>query len=264
MDTGALCIPNRPCLSVVIDDVGRTPGYLRALLELPIDLTFAVLPDAPHRVVSIAALRAKRRTYLLHLPLAPEDAAQLADEKYVISDETHAVRYFDRHVGRVPGLIGVNTHMGSAATADPDIVRALAHAAGDHKLWILDSRTTADTQVCAVARENGVSCLERDVFLDDPQDPVTVDYRLQEAAKLARDRGWAIAIGHPRQETVRALRSLAQHGADVELVPLSVLYEHVGPRKHRAEHGVGDVRFASGRFARRGSRATSSRTSEEM
>ena len=75
------------------------------------------------------------------------------------------------------------------------------------------------------AYESGIPATKRDVFLDHARRAETVLRELERLKKLARERGAAVAIGHPYPETLevleKALPALAEEG--IELVPLSQL-----------------------------------------
>jgi hypothetical protein len=106
---------------------------------------------------------------------------------------------------QVPGAVGLNNHMGSRATADWATMQAVMDAAATAGLFFVDSRTTADSVALDVARDAGVPALARDVFLDAEGGP-GVAVQLDELARLALGQGRAVAIGHPRPETIAALK----------------------------------------------------------
>jgi uncharacterized protein len=83
---------------------------------------------------------------------------------------------------------------------------SLMPALRNHSLFFIDSRTTSATVAYDIAQSAGVACAFRNVpFLDDIQEFVAIRRQLELAAKDAREKGQAIAIGHPHPETLRAL-----------------------------------------------------------
>ncbi|MBK6847893.1 MAG: divergent polysaccharide deacetylase family protein [Proteobacteria bacterium] len=220
------CHRARPCLAIVIDDLGRALAPLHQLLALPLALTFAVLPHARQTAASVVLLRTARRELWLHLPLEPQQPSAVSDEPVVLGRGDRVAPVLADALSRVPGAVGVNSHMGSAFSADPDAAGRLMVALSRYGLPFLDSRTTSRSVLCSVARRVGTPCLQRDVFLDDARDLVTVRERLGAALALAQRRGWAVAVGHPQPTTVEALRGWARpdHGG-VRVVPLSVVVE---------------------------------------
>ena len=92
-------------------------------------------------------------------------------------------------------------------------------------LLFLDSRTTAQSVAAAEARRAGVAHAVRDVFLDNDTDLASIRRQLALTEQIARRRGSAVAIGHPHDATIEALRgwlpTLEQRG--FVLVPISTI-----------------------------------------
>jgi polysaccharide deacetylase 2 family uncharacterized protein YibQ len=96
----------------------------------------------------------------------------------------------------------------------------------DRHLFYVDSRTTAATVAYDTAQDFGVRSAFRNVpFLDDVAQVAAVRKQLELAMRGAREKGEAVAIGHPHPATLQALREvLPQAQAQgVRLVPASEL-----------------------------------------
>jgi polysaccharide deacetylase 2 family uncharacterized protein YibQ len=76
----------------------------------------------------------------------------------------------------------------------------------DKGLFFLDSRTTTASVAYKTARDEGVKAATRDVFLDDSNDPEDIEKQFQRMVDIAKKRGQAVAIGHPRPATLKVLR----------------------------------------------------------
>lgn len=215
------CTPADPCLALVIDDIGRDLPALRELLALRLDLTYGVLPHARHTAEALAAVTGADREYLLHLPMAPRDRSQVTDETVILSPGVAPEPALMRCLARVPGARIVSNHMGSAMSESTTDLAGIMRFLRKRGLAFFDSKTTPQSQICASAAKHGVPCVQRDVFLDDPNDVAEVADRLQAALKLARQQGWAIAIGHPQTRTIDALQRFARGRSAVTVVRLS-------------------------------------------
>jgi polysaccharide deacetylase 2 family uncharacterized protein YibQ len=99
------------------------------------------------------------------------------------------------------------------------------HAAG--KYFYLDSYTSVDSVAYQVAREQHVPAARRNVFLDDEPSEAAVEVQWKRLLKIARERGFALAIGHPRPATFAVLeRELPMlKDENVILVPVSRIVE---------------------------------------
>ena len=127
----------------------------------------------------------------------------------------------------VPNAIGMNNHMGSAATADATLMTYLMTALREQHLFFLDSRTIGKSVAGKIAKEQGVRVLDRHVFLDDSDNLADVQRQFQSAIQYARKHGTAIAIGHPRPNTVAVLKAgIKNLPDDIQLVSMGSLWRN--------------------------------------
>ena len=127
----------------------------------------------------------------------------------------------------VPNAIGMNNHMGSAATADTTLMTYLMTTLREQNLFFLDSRTIGKSVAGKIAKEQGVRVLDCHVFLDDSDNLADVQRQFQSAIQYARKHGTAIAIGHPRPNTVAVLKSgIKNLPDDIQLVGMGSLWRN--------------------------------------
>ena len=140
----------------------------------------------------------------------------------------------------VPGAVGVNNHMGSAATADPRVMRAIVRVLSERRLFLLDSRTTEATVARRVADEASLPAVSRRVFLDSVEKPDAIERAFRDLVNKARRDGPALAIGHPHPATLALLeRELPLLAAgNVELVTVGSLTRVSRPRVPRSKVAV--------------------------
>jgi polysaccharide deacetylase 2 family uncharacterized protein YibQ len=113
---------------------------------------------------------------------------------------------FRQNLARVPYAEGLNNHMGSRFTSQLGDVRLFCEIVADSGLFVLDSVTHPASVLYEEARAAGIPAARRDVFLDAKPGKAAVLARLREAARLALHGKQVIAIGHPRPDTLAALR----------------------------------------------------------
>jgi uncharacterized protein len=199
-----------PRLAIILDDLGGDPAAAEAIFALAYPLTVSVLPNHEHSVD--IAKEAHRRGYqvMLHLPMQ-----SIANEKPE-ARELHpgmpageVSTLVDQFLQNVPDVAGVNNHEGSQATSDPALMSELMPVLRDRHLFYIDSRTTAATVAYDSAQSAGVLSAFRNVpFLDDVVQVAAVRKQLELALRGAREKGEAIAIGHPHPATLQALREV--------------------------------------------------------
>lgn len=218
-----------PRVAIIIDDLGYQMETGRDAIELPGPLAYAVLPATPlgERLARLAHERGKE--VLLHLPLQAVEVSGRVDPGCIVLDMSRAdlAAAFSRAIESVPYAIGVSSHRGSLLTRHPGHMRWLMEEiARRDELFFIDSFTTHRSVALQMAHEAGVPALKRNVFLDHERSEQAVRQGLARLKQLAREKGAAVAIGHPYPETLAVLEEALPElaGEGIELVPLSELF----------------------------------------
>jgi polysaccharide deacetylase 2 family uncharacterized protein YibQ len=231
----------QPTIALIIDDWGNSrEDDAQGLLDLDAALTLSVLPGLPYTARfageatplvlpessrtaasarrhipalrfsdAPAALPARRREVILHLPMEPlgypdPDPGPLA--LMTGMDAATVSGLLDRTLAAVPGARGLNNHMGSAATADEPTMALLMGELRRRGLFFVDSQTTEKSVAHVEAARDGVPVLRNRIFLDHDEPSATVvRQRLATLVEAARARGFAVGIGHPHAVTAQVL-----------------------------------------------------------
>lgn len=184
-------------LYVVIDDVGNNLSQLEAFLETGLPLTFAVLPQRGFSRVSVERISAAGQEAILHLPMEAQGGSDPGAGAILTGLDTGEIeKRLTANLASVPGVIGVNNHMGSKATADMQTMDAVMRYLKGQDLFFLDSRTTARTVGKTIADKYQLSFAERHVFLDNEPNRDYIRQAVEEGMDIARQRGHAVLIGH--------------------------------------------------------------------
>ncbi len=235
-----LAIPlPRPALALVIDDMGQSLSAAEALAALPYPVTLAIWPRAPHARATADVAAQRRLDVMAHVPMEPLARAdgkrpQPGPGALRTDMEPGQIRAtLKDNLSALPSAIGLNNHMGSAFTGSAASCRRLCAWLQGMGFFVLDSLTTPDSQLGVQARALGMVSAVRDVFLDTRRQTPDILSALDQAAAKARARGYAVAIGHPYAETLRALRTW-QDKEQVALVPLRRLVWRLAQEKAAA------------------------------
>jgi hypothetical protein len=205
-EASAGSLAGRPKLAIVIDDLGNDRAQADALFRLSYTLTLSVLPHEANS--GEIAEEAHRRGYevMLHLPMA-SNAGNLDEvvELHPGMATAEVEKTFSAMLETVPYASGVNNHEGSLGTSDQKLMDELMPMLRERKLFFIDSRTTAATVAESAARSAGVATARRNVFLDDEQSVAATRKQFALAIRDAKEKGSALAIGHPHPTTLEAL-----------------------------------------------------------
>lgn len=227
------CLAQAPIrIAIILDDIGYNRDRGERALQLPPQVSFAVIPFTPYSRHLAQQGHQQGRDILLHLPLASSDPQRRLDEGGITrgQDEPEIRRRVQAAMRAVPHIVGLNNHMGSQITTDPLIMGWIMDEVRKTPLFFVDSFTNPQSVAQRTALDYRIAALRRDVFLDNSTDPVEIDQAFQRLLNKARQQGHAIAIGHPHHNTLAYLESvlpnLTQQG--VELVPVSALVRQLG------------------------------------
>jgi uncharacterized protein len=214
--------------AIVIDDLGNELAPAERIAAWTVPVAGAVLPDLRWSAASAQALARGGKQVLLHLPMEPEGYPRVRPGPGLVlrsQSDAEIERLIEEDLATVPGAEGVNNHMGSAATADARVMRAVSRVLARRGLFFLDSRTTDASVAEKTAEAADVRAASRRVFLDDTANADAIRGQLDELVRRARLEDGAIAIGHPYPVTLfvleKELPMLAAKG--VKLVKVSEL-----------------------------------------
>lgn len=197
-------------VALIVDDMGNSQAALEELLDLGEPVTIAILPYSPYALETARKAHEKGLEVLLHLPLESlnGNGSETGTEGLIRSGmgEAEIRSLLAEELDRIPYVRGVNNHMGSKVTADPEMMRAILEPIKERGLFFLDSRTSAKSVAYDVALGMGIPAASRQVFLDADGDAGLIKGRLLELFRIARRDGRAIGICHPFRETLRTLK----------------------------------------------------------
>lgn len=217
----------KPLIAIVIDDMGVDKRRTAMAIDLQGPLTLSFLPYA--KDIKKQTQRARNRGHELMLHVSMEPASRVIDPgpnallTSLSDDELR--RRLEWSFQRFSTYVGVNNHMGSKFTANGKAMSVVIKEIKNRGLLFLDSRTSGRTVGAKLARKMGVPVAERNIFIDHDNTIEAVNAQLKKVEKLARTKGEVIAIGHPRDVTIKALRIWLAgiEGRGFRLVPLTTL-----------------------------------------
>ena len=195
-------------VAIVIDDMGQSYRAFERLAAIGVPMTFSVLPGLRYSRAIASKAHDREFEVMLHLPMEPENPIHDPGEGAIREEMTLADihRQTREDLQAIPHAVGVNNHMGSLMTRNPEAMTAVLEEVQKDGLYFLDSKTTPQSVAYRIALDMGVPAAERQVFLDDLDDLDEIRKQVDILERIAARRGQAIAIGHPRPQTIQVLR----------------------------------------------------------
>lgn len=218
----------RPRVAIIMDDLGRDMATGRALVDLGLPVTFAILPWEPQATRLAEFAHRHGREVMIHLPMEPQSFPVTnpgPNALFLDLTEEEIRNRMRDFLARVPHAVGGNNHMGSRFTEDRAAMRTVLAVLKEADLYFVDSLTTPRSVAVEEARRAGVSSATRDIFLDNVQDVGEISAQIRKLARLALRQGQAVGICHPYPQTLEALRREAPElqRMGIEVVPVSRL-----------------------------------------
>jgi polysaccharide deacetylase 2 family uncharacterized protein YibQ len=215
-------------LAIVIDDMGSRMSEAHSLAAIKVPLTFAIIPGL--RVdAEVAAFAAEHSIEtMIHVPMQSKGwpAQRLEVNGLLVSmDEGEIQERMSGFIQKFPHAVGVNNHMGSEFSEHEEKMTAFMQTLQKRNLFFIDSVTSAGSVGGKVAQQVGVRSARRGVFLDNEQNRTYIIGQLNQAVRMAKKNGSAIAICHPHPATIAALAAALPGLADqgITLVSASKL-----------------------------------------
>ena len=194
---------------LVIDDFGyRNDSVSDGFLNLNIPITCAIIPGHLQSRKFAQKAFAAGKEVIIHMPMESSLNTPGEDEYKIKSGMTsEEVEWRIREVLKeMPEAIGMNNHQGSKATTNGKVMSVLGSVLKANNKFFIDSRTTSKTVAEEIMRSIGVPTIRRHVFLDNDDSKDKISERIDEVARLAQKQGIAVAIGHAKANTLKAIK----------------------------------------------------------
>ena len=219
-------ISSKGKLVIIIDDID-TAYQINAIKSLPWKITPSIFPPYKKHKNSVK-LAQKAKHYMVHLPMEAlkhrfheVETLTTKDSELQIDDK---IKYIRKNF---PDAKFINNHTGSKFTSDYNSVKKLFKALKKYNFEFVDSRTTPKTVVPKICENYGKIYIARDVFIDNESDVNYIKNQIKKAVKIAKQHGYAIAIGHPHVATFKAIAKSKDILNSIDVVYIDELYKEL-------------------------------------
>ncbi|OUT09062.1 divergent polysaccharide deacetylase family protein [Campylobacter concisus] len=213
-------VKGRAKLVLIIDDVA-TFEHASMVKSIGLKITPSIFPatkthpDTPNIARSF-------EFYMIHLPMQAKHFDSPEIGTLTVNESFESMLEKIKKIRKdFPRAKYTNNHTGSRFTSDYDAMDKAYKALIEQGFIFVDSKTIAQTAVARAAKKYNQPYISRDIFLDDDPSAAAVRRELVAAVNLAKKRGYAIAIGHPKKNTIAVIKASKNNILkDVEVVYL--------------------------------------------
>ncbi len=214
----------KPKLVIIIDDV-HTRAQISAIKALPLKVTPSIFPPYKQAPNSNRLAQGLEH-YMIHLPM--ESGNKQFNTQYKTLKVSFSNKKIENRIKELrllfPKAKFINNHTGSVFTSDYASMHLAYKIMRENGFVFLDSKTKSTSKVKEIAHSYGDVYVARDIFIDNEHSVPYIHKQLQKAVKIAKRKGYAIAIGHPHTVTMQALSSAKDILKEVELLYIDELY----------------------------------------
>ena len=213
-------VKGRAKLVLIIDDVA-TFEHASMVKSIGLKITPSIFPatkthpDTPNIARTF-------EFYMIHLPMQAKHFDSPEIGTLTVNESFESMLEKIKKIRKdFPRAKYTNNHTGSRFTSDYDAMDKAYRALIEQGFIFVDSKTIAQTAVARAAKKYNQPYISRDIFLDDDPSAAAVRRELVAAVNLAKKRGYAIAIGHPKKNTIAVIKASKNNILkDVEVVYL--------------------------------------------
>lgn len=214
----------RSRVALIVDDVGYGGPSTRSLLDLRAPFSVAILPFYPGSSWAARTTLERGLESMLHFPMQPKGAEGKYRKSVVVGAHLEAEeirRRARRAIQSLPGITGLNNHMGSLATESWYVMGEVLPLIRERGLFFVDSVTSSRSIAYQSARKLGIPATRRDAdFLDNDPSYAGVAAAFEHLLASCKPGVERVAILHDKPDSVRAMEAAIPRFRDrgVELV----------------------------------------------
>lgn len=198
-------------IAIIIDDWGYNLNNLHFLDQIHYPLTISILPRLAYSREIAYEANNKGLEIILHLPLEPLPSEKRRLEQNTITTDMDQARIRDiflQDLNSVMGARGVSNHMGSQATANLRVMEIIFGEMKKKNLYFLDSLVSKESICKSLSRKMDIGFGQRDIFLDNKDEPEYIKGQIYKLKLRAKRRGFAIGVGHDKRMTLEVLKEM--------------------------------------------------------
>ena len=214
---------SKPKIAIILDDVSTT-AEKEKILNIGYKITMAFLPPTKGHPNS-AKIALGLPFYMIHFPMQASSAFKGAEEFTLHVGDSY--EKIEKRVAQLrewyPNAIYTNNHTGSVFTENEEAMDRLLKALKKYNFIFVDSRTSAKSVAKKYALKYDMPYIVRNTFIDNDRSYGAIQSQLKKSIEIAKKTGYAIAIGHPHDITIKVLRESKHLLKDVEPIYVNQL-----------------------------------------
>ena len=196
----------KPKLVIIMDDISQK-WQLKKLKSLGIKVTPSIFP--PNKMnMKNHLLSRNLKHFMVHLPLESRSKQMNKMHKTIFCYyTTKQIQNRVKEIRRLfPNAKYINNHTGSKFSENYRASKKLYKALINNGFIFIDSKTSKKSRFGKIAKEFNRRYLKSDHFIDNKLSVKATLKEIKRGVQIAKQKGYAIIIGHPHLTTFKALQ----------------------------------------------------------
>lgn len=198
---------SKPKIAIIIDDVSSR-AEKDEIVALGYKITMAFLPPTKDHPIS-HKIAQDLPVHMIHFPMQASSAFKGPEINTLSIDDSYET--IENRVKQLrewyPNAVYTNNHTGSVFTGNDEAMDKLFRALKKYNFIFVDSRTSPKSAAKKCAVKYGMPYIVRNVFLDNNRNYKDIETQLKTTIEIAKRTGYAVAIGHPHDITLKVLKN---------------------------------------------------------
>ncbi len=221
-------ISEKPVIVIIMSGIGMSASSTRDAMGLPKEITMGISPYSPSIEEWVRKIQESGHEIVLNIPMETEDAHTDNPGPYAIltqaSEEDNNTR-LKMLFGLIKNFQAVFSDSDEVFTRSINSVKPLLEYMKKEGKYYIYGGGYANYTLIQIADNIGYPILVNDLVLDNEISTQDINDKLQEMEKIAKEKGYVVAIAHPYPITVRMLSVWLSKMKDKDMViaPVSLL-----------------------------------------
>lgn len=213
---------SKPKLMIIMDDLA-TLKEVKKLKNLPIHLVPSIFPKTKAHP-NTPKMAKMFKSIMIHMPMEAVSFGKPNENTLMIKDNYDRLKKkIDNSLKDFSNVRAINNHTGSKFTSTYQPFYNSIKILKNRGIVFIDSKTTTKSKYIKISKELNQKIFQREIFLDNIPKVSYIKNQLKKAVKIAKAKGFAIAICHPKKETFKALQQSKHILKNIKLVGIDEL-----------------------------------------
>ncbi len=201
-------LSDNPVIVIIIKGLGLSASTTERALELPTDVTLGFSPYSPSIEEWVDRAKKTGHEIVLGVPMETENYNINDPGPYALikaSSKEDNITRLKMLLGLIDGYSAIYSNQKEVFSNSINSVKPILEELKKQRKYYIYGKGYADFSLIQVANGLNYPLLVNDVLLDDDISSKAINQKLRDIEKIAKEKGYVVAMAHPYPITIRML-----------------------------------------------------------